>query len=271
MRLEATSFARTGAKYESQRAISEPRLPAVMERLAVVTRCSHGQEIHGRECPSDYCYRLVSGMAKCYVVLPGGRRQILDLLRPGDFFAFPPWGDGLYCGVEAVFDDTVIASYPRQLLQSLAASDPAVGGGVLRMALTAAERLEKLLLIIGRTTAREKVGAFLLALTESSAIDHQERLVLPISRYDIAEYLALSVETVSRSLTELKRRRFIALTGPRRVSIIDRHGLEGRDSLGASLPASREPDRFDQDLATSGNARINAAIPRHADCRSDQY
>jgi CRP-like cAMP-binding protein len=55
-----------------------------------------------------------------------------------------------------------------------------------------------------------------------------DRLVLPTSRYDIADYLTLSVETVSRSLTELEQRGLISLAGPRHVQIVDRHRLNNR-------------------------------------------
>jgi DNA-binding transcriptional MocR family regulator len=90
----------------------------------------------------------------------------------------------------------------------------------------AVSRMQELLLILGRTTARKKVGSFLLKMMERCSRQPADRVLLPTSRYDIADYLALSVETVSRSLTELKHRGLIALAGPRRVQIVDRHGLE---------------------------------------------
>ena len=90
----------------------------------------------------------------------------------------------------------------------------------------AVSRMQELLLILGRTTAREKVGSFLLKMMERCSRQPADRVLLPTSRYDIADFLALSVDTVSRSLTELKHRGPIALAGPRRVQIVDRHGLE---------------------------------------------
>ena len=63
-------------------------------------------------------------------------------------------------------------------------------------------RSHQLILILGRTTAREKVGAFLLRIMQRATNDDSDRLVLPTSRYDIADYLALSVETVSRGTSE---------------------------------------------------------------------
>ncbi|HEX3522105.1 MAG TPA: helix-turn-helix domain-containing protein, partial [Stellaceae bacterium] len=79
--------------------------------------------------------------------------------------------------------------------------------------------------ILGRTTAEQKVGSFLLYMQERVGSGVADRLALPVSRYDIADYLALSVETVSRSLTGLKDRGVIALPGPREIRIIDRDAL----------------------------------------------
>ena len=108
-------------------------------------------------------------------------------------------------------------------------SDPEIGRQVREMASDAVSRMQDLLLIMGRTTAREKVGSFLLKMTERTSKQPTDRLMLLTSRYDIADYLALSVETVSRSLTDLRRRGLITLAGPRRVRIVDRHGLEESD------------------------------------------
>ena len=81
------------------------------------------------------------------------------------------------------------------------------------------------MLILGRATAQEKVGSFLIEMAErlSGATD---AVALPMSRYDIADYLALSVETVSRALTDLRHRKAIVLTGAHHVKILDRGALE---------------------------------------------
>src|ERR1700676_925817 len=95
----------------------------------------------------------------------------------------------------------------------LAIPAPRVAQEVLEMALGETGRLQDLILILGRTTAQEKVGAFLLHLAERLAGGPADRMILPISRYDIADYLALSVETVSRALSSLKRNGLIKFSG----------------------------------------------------------
>jgi CRP/FNR family nitrogen fixation transcriptional regulator len=85
------------------------------------------------------------------------------------------------------------------------------------------------MLIIGRTTSTKKVGSFLLSMSERLDRRRTERIVLPMTRYDIADYLAISVETVSRALTELKRRGAISLDGTRLLTIHDPDALEVAD------------------------------------------
>ena len=89
--------------------------------------------------------------------------------------------------------------------------------------------MHALILNLGRTTAEQKVGYFLLRMAERLSGGPADRMVLPMSREDIADYLALSVETVSRSLTQLKRRGVIWLMGTRLVKIVDRHALDKAD------------------------------------------
>jgi hypothetical protein len=90
------------------------------------------------------------------------------------------------------------------------------------------------ILTLGRTTAEAKVGCFLLRMAERLSTDPTDALLLPISREDIADYLALSVETVSRSLTQLKRRGVIRLLDTRRIRIVDREALEEADRFTAN-------------------------------------
>jgi CRP/FNR family transcriptional regulator, nitrogen fixation regulation protein len=223
---EMRPYLARGACYKVPQRPRHPHVTGRLESLATLAHRNRGEEIYGSDCSNDYWYRVLSGAARCYIVLPGGRRQILDLPFPGDFFGFTGRERHFYA-VDAVVDDTSVACYPREALQALADSDPAVAHEIREMLFGETARLQQLILILGRTTAREKVGAFLLTIMQRIANENTDRLVLPTSRYDIADYLAMSVETVSRSLSDLKHRGLISLTGPRRVQIVDRHGLQG--------------------------------------------
>jgi len=94
------------------------------------------------------------------------------------------------------------------------------------IAFLAMSRLQAQLLIVGRITAPEKVGSFILEMAKRLSAEHGNSVALPMSRYDIADYLAVSVETVSRALTDLKHRGVIKLSGTRIVRIVDRDALE---------------------------------------------
>ena len=89
-------------------------------------------------------------------------------------------------------------------------------------------RLQARMLVLGRMTAAEKVGLFLIEMAARSHNSSVERIVLPMSRSDIADYLALSVETVCRALTDLKQSGTIRLSGSHCVTIVDHGALAAR-------------------------------------------
>jgi CRP/FNR family nitrogen fixation transcriptional regulator len=204
---------------------NDRRPPDKLGALAATARYRNGQEICHQEGATESWYRVVSGIARRYAVRPSGRRQIVGLLLPGDLFGFPSRGEYAF-SVEAVVEGTLVACYPRRRLEAQADTDPAVARQIREMAFDSVSRLQEQVFILGRTTALKKVGSFLLKLSERLSDGIADRIVLPMSRYDIADYLGLSVETVSRCLTGLKERGIIKLTGPRRVTIVDREALE---------------------------------------------
>ncbi len=201
------------------------RLPGLLKSLAVITSCHRGQEIYGPDQPADHWYRVISGLVRKCALAPGGRRQIVDFLLPGDFFGFTARDHHVFA-VEAVSEGTIIARYPRQRVERIAASDPELGLLLREAAFDAMSRLQSRILILGRTTAVEKVGAFLVEMAERLPDGTAQAVALPMSRYDIADYLALSVETVSRALTDLKHSGAITLAKTRRVRINVRAALE---------------------------------------------
>jgi len=134
-----------------------------------------------------------------------------------------------------VAENTVVAGYPRPRIEILADSDPKIARELREIAFTALSRMQTQLLILGRITALEKVGSFILEMAARLSNGDSERVALPVSRYDIADYLGVSVETVSRALSDLKQRGVIKLLGTRTVSIVHRDVLEeGERDLRAS-------------------------------------
>jgi CRP-like cAMP-binding protein len=148
----------------------------------------------------------------------------VDFLLPGDFFGFTTWIPHRF-SVDAVIEGTVVVYYPRRRVEMIADSTPEVGRLIREMAFNAISRSQARMLILGRMTARQKVGAFLVEMAEHSS-DEAVVVALTMSRYDIADYLALSVETVSRVLTDLRLRGVIKLMDRHKVWIADPNALE---------------------------------------------
>jgi CRP-like cAMP-binding protein len=198
---------------------------AALDSFAVSSRYGRGQEICSPTRPADAWFRVISGAARRCVVRADGRRQIVDLLLPEDFFGFTTH-DEYEFAVEAVAEGTHVARYPRRRVEMLADSDPRIARELREVAFDTLARLQSQLLIIGRVTALEKVSSFLLEMEQRLSASPAHRMVLPMSRYDIADYLAVSVETVSRSLTDLRQRGMITLAGTRQVNIVNHDALE---------------------------------------------
>lgn len=195
-----------------------------LSALAMTSRYDKDEEVCGQGEPADTWYQVVKGAARRCMVCADGRRRIVGLLLPGDCFGFTV-NRGCDCSVESVMDGTIVASIPRRRAEMLADSDPIVAREIREFAFTVIAQLQTQLLVVGRTTAREKVGSFLFEMSHRLERDDRGRVVLPVSRYDIADYLATSAETVSRSLSRLRVLGLINLAEPRHVRILNNSGL----------------------------------------------
>jgi CRP/FNR family transcriptional regulator, nitrogen fixation regulation protein len=192
-----------------------------MENLATLFDCRAGDTVYFQDDRADYWYRIVSGAARECALTADGRRQIVDFPLRGDVFGFCTHGTHPFSG-EIIADATTVARYPRRRVEQLAETDPEVARQIREIAFESIERLQTRMALLGRSSAQEKVSAFLLEMAERCAAGPEDSIVLPMSRYDIADYLALAVETVSRTLTALRQHGVIAFTGVRQVRIVDR-------------------------------------------------
>jgi CRP-like cAMP-binding protein len=231
-------------RYSGQQVWTHSRIPGrqapiqELERLAIISRYQRNEPIYREQNPVESWYRVVAGAARRFVVSADGKRQIVDLLLPGDFFGFGVRGMHPFTA-EAVSPGATLAGYPIARIEGIARSDPQAAGELFLIVLDASARMHAQVQILGRTTAEQKVGSFLLYLRERIGDAVAERIALPITRYDVADYLALSVETVSRSLNGLQQRGVIVLSGPRQIGIVDPNGLA--DERGAAPAPLRRP------------------------------
>lgn len=192
--------------------------PIQLRSIGHLRRFRREQDIYGQDERSDTLYRVVSGSACKYLMRADGRRHLVDVYLPGDLF-------GLTCrahhkfAVRAVADGTQIACYPRQRVEALAGEDLATATEIRTQSFEAIRRLQEQMLIVGTMTAQEKVLEFLVYFHDRTSTGRDNRLALPISRYDIADMLGISAETVCRAFTNLQERGVITLQGPRRITI----------------------------------------------------
>ena len=183
---------------------------------------SRNEEIFGDGEPADYIYRVVSGAVRTCKILSDGRRQISEFFLPGDVFGLDLGGEHTL-SAEAL-DTTVVLAMKRRWLATLATTDCEVAQKLWSLSLHDLRRSQEHMLLLGRKSALERLACFLMEMAERIPADRD--VVLPMSRQDIADYLGLTIETVSRTMTQLQEDSLIALRGCRHVVLCDRSGLE---------------------------------------------
>ena len=179
-------------------------------------------EIYGESEPADYLYKVVSGAVRTYKVLNDGRRQISSFYLPDEIFGLEVGGEHTF-SAEAVADSKILV-IRRSAVVALAGRDKEVARQLWRMTATELQRAHDHIMLLIKT-AQERVAGFLLEMAgrspDASEVD------LPMSRQDIADYLGLTIETVSRMVTQLEKSGAIALATSRRI-ILRKRGVLSR-------------------------------------------
>jgi CRP/FNR family nitrogen fixation transcriptional regulator len=178
-------------------------------------------EICGEAEPSGSIYMVVSGMVRISKLLPDGRRQISAFHTPGDLFGFEP-DEVRHFSAEAVVQTKVVA-FKWQSLITASVRSGAFIRELLHVTMKGLRHTQEQLLLLGRKNALERVAAFLLEMAERSGKTGVVELAM--ARHDIADYLGLTLETVSRMFAELKALGVIGLDGARRVHVLDSERL----------------------------------------------
>ena len=181
---------------------------------------SRNVEIYGESEPADYLYKVVSGTVRTYKVLTDGRRQVGGFYVAGDIFGLET-GEEHTFSAEAITECKVLV-IKRSTLVALAERNHEIArqlwditGGELR-------RVQSHIMLLVKS-AQERVASFLLEM--SARISAGNAVELPMSRQDIADYLGLTIETVSRTLTILENAATIELSSSRRIVLRNRSAL----------------------------------------------
>ncbi len=172
--------------------------------------------------PALHVFTVTDGIVKLFKLLADGRRQIVGFLVVGDIFGFAP-GDKYTVSAEAVSPVT-LWRFPRRQLERAFTDFPAVERELLDSMTRELAAAQDQMVLLGRKTAHERVASFLLSLARRQG--HADGSVdLPMTRTDIADYLGLTMETVSRVFTVLKGSGCIAANGSGRIQILDADAL----------------------------------------------
>ena len=223
--ISTTANTATGRQSGGLAASQPPVAPRViadeLDMMGASMSFGRNEEIYGESEPADYLYKVVSGAVRTYRVLDDGRRQVCDFYLPGDFFGLE-LGEDHSSSSEAISNATVLV-FKRSAVIELAKRDNSVAQQLWGMTARELDRAQHHVLLLIKS-AKERVGSFLLEIAARTRTTSNE-IELPMSRQDIADYLGLTIETVSRTLTQLEITAKIALPSARHVVLRNRVAL----------------------------------------------
>ena len=197
-----------------------------LEQIKYYRSFQAGQTVIWSGDRMDFVASVVSGVATLTQTMEDGRRQMVGLLLPSDFVGRPGRAAATY-DVTAT-TDLVMCCFRRKPFEELIVSTPHVSQRLLEMTLDELDAAREWMLLLGRKTAREKIASLLSIIARRDAALHAGRTSsravtfdLPLTREQMADYLGLTLETVSRQVSALKKDGVIALEGNRRITVPD--------------------------------------------------
>jgi CRP-like cAMP-binding protein len=191
-----------------------------MQFMGATMSYARDTEIFGENEPADYLYKVVRGTVRTYKVLNDGRRQIGGFYLPGDIFGLE-FADEHTLSADTISDAKVLV-IKRRALAALAERNAAIGRELHALTARELRRIQERMLLLIKS-AQERVASFLLEMAERAATD--DAIELPMSRQDIADYLGLTIETVSRTLSTLESAAAIEVPTSRRIVLRNRPAL----------------------------------------------
>ncbi len=219
----------------------EPDELAELEAMKYYRSFQAGQPVIWSGDAMDFVASVVTGIAMLTQTMEDGRRQMVGLLLPSDFVGRP--GRSQVAFDVSAATDLVMCCFRKKPFETMMAKTPHVARRLLDMTLDELDAARDWMLLLGRKTARERIASFLTILARREAAlqvrpaPGKVTIDLPLTREDMADYLGLTLETVSRQISGLKRDGLIELVGKRGVTIPNLKTLEnaaGDDQFGAT-------------------------------------
>ena len=197
-----------------------------MHRIVKDVRFAEGQLIFSEGDPAESLFNVLTGAVRLVKLLPDGRRQITGFLLPGAFLGIALNSTYAY-SAEAIVD-TKLCRFGRREVEGLLKDIPNLEHRLLGEAANELVAAQDQMLLLGRKTAKERLASFLVGISRNAKrhgfIDNP--IALPMSRTDIADFLGLTTETVSRTFTRLRQSKIIALEGNGIVRLMDIDALD---------------------------------------------
>lgn len=200
---------------------------AVLRSMGNQFRLAAGQPLFHEGDPATRVFTITRGSLKLYKLLPDGRRQVTGFMQPGDFLGVTV--DDEHAFTAEALEQSQLCAFPRARFDDFSDQNGEMERELYRLAVNELAAAQQQMVLLGRKTAAERFASFIIALAarHERTNTYEARFIsLPMSRSDIADYLGLTKETVSRVLALLKQRRFVRLDAIDRIEILDREGLE---------------------------------------------
>jgi CRP-like cAMP-binding protein len=216
----ATAFSRPPIAPFDAREISTAL--ADLDRIGLVVSLEPNATIFFETGAANSYFKVVSGVVRGCKLLSDGRRLISDFYLPGDFFGLTDDGEHLWSAEAVTFVSFV--RWSKRSVEALAEWKPALVKCLRSMVNDDIASAREHMLLLGRKDAIERVASFLLMMADRG--EDPERVSLPMTRLDIADYLGLTVETVSRTLALLRSRSLIRVHESHEVAFLNRGAIE---------------------------------------------
>ena len=193
--------------------------------LGWTLRLAPGQALFHEGDPATRVFTLTRGALKLYKLLADGRRQVTGFLHPGDFLGISV--DDEHAFSAEALEDSQLCWFPRSRFDDFVEDEATMERELYRMAAHELAAAQQQFILLGRKTATERLASFLLMLAKRTELSNGVGMIrLPMSRSDIADYLGLTKETVSRVISAFKRDRVIRLETLDVIQVLDRARLE---------------------------------------------
>jgi len=209
-----------------------PQEVAAPDQFSVIAACPgviatefsyhKDEEIYGEGEPAEYLYQVITGAVRTYKLLNDGRRQIGAFHLPGDVFGLEP------DSAHRLTADTSVRLVKRRSLEQAAGTTVQVARSLWAVTAGELRHAEDHMLLLGRKNAMERVASFLLEMDRRLA--RTGMMALPMCRRDIGDYLGLTLETVSRTLSQLHNEGVLGFSGARHIVLRNRQRLRTMDA-----------------------------------------